>query len=211
MASQSRVLPLPTYRDPNYDSDTSFENYYLNYAEEQQQNNRQTEGPEKNEIIDDTATSTPSGKKRRSAATPDNSLSPQSTVTETTQLQNGGPVLFARRVLRASDLNKKQHRLSLPCKQVMTSSLHKVFTETEIESLKRGKAVGTKLVDPAGDSHDGNVRLTQSGPTSYCYAVGKPWVRIVEKNGFGEGMVLQVRADREEETGKLRFILERGE
>ncbi|KAL6577767.1 hypothetical protein OROMI_010095 [Orobanche minor] len=259
--NHSRFLPPSTYRDPNYDSDTSFEEYYLNYAEEKvpappakqvlitEKHDHDHEKEEiktikRIQIYDDDdgvhghdrrkIISPPRNIRRRRSAirrrkrtqsriwnfinntTSNNSYSPESTVTENTgsstvridRDHDHRAVLFTRRVLQNSDMNRQQHRLSMPCKQVEIQP-DELFTRDESKRLRNKSPVEAKLIDPRGEEYGIYLRLTMSGPSTYCYAIGKPWLRIKDENGFEPGMVLDVWVTRRGEMGELCFILQR--
>ncbi|KAL3636197.1 hypothetical protein CASFOL_020744 [Castilleja foliolosa] len=232
MNSHSRVLPISKYRDPNYDSDSSFENYYLNYSEE-----KNPAPVIRDHIIDQTVVDDDDHNKEmftkthdhhrhrriirsvRSSnrrinqtrlslmtATPDNSSARDDhdgPMVENDQAV--GPVLFIRRVLQKIDVSEQQHRLSMPCKQVKLDP-KRFFTREERARLRNKLLVKAKLVDPRGKEFKINLKMLESGATSYCYAIGKPWLIIKDENGFKSGMVLDVRVERRR-GGELCFTL----
>ncbi|KAL6543713.1 hypothetical protein OROGR_010210 [Orobanche gracilis] len=254
--NHSRFLPPSTYRDPNYDSDTSFEEYYLNYAEEKvpaptamqvlitekrdhDHEKEEIKTKDRIKIYDDDdrrkIISLPRNLLRRRSAirrrkrtqsriwnfinntTSSNSYSPdhgQSTVTENIDSPTVGidhdhrAFLFTRRVLQKSDMNRQQHRLSMPCKQVKIQT-DELFTRDESKRLRNKSPVEARLIDPRGEEYGIYLRLAMAGPSSYCYAIGKPWLRIKDENGFEPGMVLDVWVTRRGEMGELCFILQR--
>ncbi|KAI3452908.1 hypothetical protein Pfo_009571 [Paulownia fortunei] len=215
-------IPKSSYRDPDYFSDSSFEDYYLYYEEEQ---NCSTSSP-------DFGASTSSSQNRQTSETMDvddqenpalnidanpvqetNGAAillnpePQQVENQGNQADIGGPdasVLFIRRLLNKSDMSDHQQRLSMPCNQVDDGFL----TREELRKLASNSCIPAKLIDPSKRTYDINLKLTKAGPTTYCYAIGKPWNQIKKDNGFQTGMTLDVKVFRRDRR-ELCFVLER--